>query len=166
MTTFPRNTRLLLAALAAAGLAAASAGGTAALAAAAAHDHAHAPADQLLPAGQRWATDATLRQGMAAIRSAYAQKLPSIHADRLSAADYRQLAETTGQEVATIVANCKLPPDADAALHGILAQVGEGMDAMAGQSAATPRDGALKVVAALDRYGRSFDHPGWKPLHA
>ncbi|MEW6098304.1 MAG: hypothetical protein AB1666_03865 [Pseudomonadota bacterium] len=63
------------------------------------------------------------------------------------------------------MSNCKLPPEADAALHGILAQIAQGTDAMAGKSKTKPRDGALKVVAALDEYGRTFDHPGWKKLH-
>lgn len=165
MTTNSGNRRLFVASLLAAGLAAVSAGAPIAYAAAPEHDHAHAAAAQPLPAGQRWATDETLRKGMNSIRSAYAPKLAAIHGDRLAAADYQQLADTTGQEIANIVANCKLPPEADAALHGIIAQMGEGMDAMAGQSATKPRDGAVKVVAALDRYGQTFDHPGWKRLH-
>jgi hypothetical protein len=166
MTTNPGSRRFFGAALLAAGLAAWGVGGTIAQAAEAAHDHGHAPAAKPLPPGQRWATDETLRQGMTAIRAAFEPKLAAIHANRLGPADYQALADATGKEIANIVANCKLPPDAGAALHGIIAEMGEGMDAMAGKSAMKPREGAVKVVAALDRYGRSFDHRGWKRLHA
>jgi hypothetical protein len=164
MKTLPATRRLLATSLIAAGLAAMNVCGGTALAAAPAHDHAAAPAKPL-PAGQRWQTDATLREGMTRIRGAFEPKLAAIHDRKLAPTDYQQLADATGREIANIVANCKLPPDADAALHGILADMGAGMDAMAGKSLDKQRDGAIKVVAALDRYGQTFQHPGWKRLH-
>jgi hypothetical protein len=37
---------------------------------------------------------------------------------------------------------------------------------MAGKSPSVqPVQGATTVVAALDDYGRYFDHPGFKPIH-
>ena len=158
MTTFPRNRRFFVASLVAAGLAAASAGGTAALAAAPAHDHAHAQAAKPLPAGQRWATDETLRKGMNGIRSAFAPKLAAIHGNRLAAADYQQLADTTGKEIANIVANCKLPPDADAALHGIIGSLALNADKLKTDPKAAGAAAALR--AALDAYAAQFDDPG------
>ncbi len=166
MNTISATARLLAATTIAVGLAAVSMCGTSAYAAEAAHDHGHAAAAKPLPAGQRWGTDATLRGGMTQIRGAFEPKLAAIHGNKLAPDEYKALAEATQKEVANIVANCKLAPDADAALHGILAQIGEGTDAMAGNSKQLkPRDGAVKVVEALDRYGRTFDHPGWKRLH-
>lgn len=128
-----------------------------------AHDHGHATAKQLAP-GKRWQTDAPLRDGMGQIREAFAPQMVALHKNKLTPDQYKQLATRTEAQVGNVVANCKLPPDADAALHGILAEIGEGTQAMAGKSAMKPREGALKVVAALDKYGQTFDHPGWKRL--
>jgi len=127
------------------------------------HDHGHASAKPL-PAGKRWQTDAPLREGMSQIRGAFAPELQTIHKNKLTPDQYKELATKTEAQIGNVVANCKLPPDADAALHGILAEIGEGTEAMAGKSKMKPRDGALKVVAALDQYGKTFDHPGWKRL--
>lgn len=127
------------------------------------HDHGHATAKPL-PHGQRWQTDAPLREGMGQIREAFAPQIALVHNNKLTPDQYKELAAKTEAQVGNVVANCKLPPDADAALHGILAQIGEGTEAMAGKSKMKPRDGALKVVAALDTYQRTFDHPGWKRL--
>lgn len=134
-----------------------------ALAAGQAHDHGHATAGPLA-GGQRWPTDAPLREGMGRIRDAFAPRMASLHQDKLTADHYRELAASTEAQVANIVANCKLAPDADAALHGILARIGEGTQAMAGKSRMTPREGALQVVDALGKYEETFDHPGWKRL--
>lgn len=131
----------------------------------AAHDHGHATtAAQPLKPGQRWATDGPLREGMTKIRAALEPQLSAVHRGTLPAHQYQALAAQTEAQVGHIVANCKLAPEADAALHGILAQIGEGTEAMSGKSALKPREGAVKLVAALDEYGRSFDHPGWTPL--
>jgi hypothetical protein len=165
MKSIRSATRLAATALVAAGLLCINAVGTAAFAATNAHDHGHAPAAKPLPAGKRWATDTPLRESMARIRAAFEPKLGAIHNGKLAPADYKALAQATEAQVANIVANCKLPPDADAALHGVLAQIGEGSEAMSGKAGMKPRDGALKVVKALGEYGRTFDHPGWKALH-
>ncbi|MGE5115377.1 MAG: hypothetical protein ACM3N6_02675 [Betaproteobacteria bacterium] len=129
------------------------------------HDHGHAAAAKPLPSGQRWATDAPLREGMTKMRSALESRLEAIHGDTLANDQYKTLAQITETQIAHIVANCKLPPDADAALHGVIAKMGEGADAMSGKSKAKPREGAVLLAEALDEYGRTFDHPGWKPLH-
>jgi hypothetical protein len=161
------TSRLLAAALVAAGLAGINIWGNTAHAAEAGHDHGHAAAAaKPLPAGKRWTTDAPLREGMMQIRQSLEPKLGAIHKDKLAADEYKAIAEHADKQIANIVANCKLPPDADAALHGIIARVGEGTEAMAGKSKLQPREGAIKVVEALEEYGRTFDHPRWKRLHA
>ena len=140
---------------------------TPAFAASDAHEHGHSSTVAKPPAGQRWATDATLREGMSAIRQSLEPKLEAIERDKLTPAAYQAIADVTQQQVARIVANCKLDPQADAALHGILAQMGDATDAMSGKAARTkPREGAVKLARALDEYGRTFDHPGWKRLQA
>lgn len=134
-------------------------------AAAAEHHHHGGEASLYLNQGQKWATDDPLRQGMGHIRAAMAAKLQAIHTKRLSQAEYGKLAAQLEQEVGGIVAACKLPEEADAMLHLVLADLGAGADAMAGRTKGSePRQGALKVLGALEDYGRYFDHPGWQPL--
>lgn len=128
------------------------------------HDHHGAAPARKLAQGERWTTDAPLRESMTRMRAALETKLPAIHKGTLPPAQYKALATEVETQVASIVANCKLPPEADAALHGILGDVAQAQQAMAGGSKHEAQDGAVKLVAALSRYGREFDHPGWKPL--
>ena len=58
---------------------------------------------------------------------------------------------------------CKLPPEADAQLHLVIADVIAGADAMKGaKDAKSGRAGLVKVDGALKSYAKHFDHPGWK----
>ena len=133
----------------------------------AADPHAHAAADRAhftLDQGRKWSTDEPLRINMEGIRSAVVAKHDAIHDGSLSATEYEALAGTIEAHVATIVAECKLAPEADANLHLIVADLLEGADAMRGKSQSAPSAGGIHVMRALDAYGRYFDHPGWKPL--
>lgn len=130
-----------------------------ALAARNAHDHGHDAATVTLQlnAGQKWATDAPLRAGMGEIRQAMAVSLPAIHANKMSAKSYAGLAKKVQDAVGQIVANCKLPPAADAQLHIVIADLLVGADQMAGKVKGTKRvDGAVKVIGALNAYGQHF----------
>jgi hypothetical protein len=132
-------------------------------------EHAHhghdAPAGLALDHGKKWPTDEPLRQGMGRVRAALAQALPAVHADKAKPAQYRELAGSVRKDVAYIVANCHLEPEADAMLHLVIAELLAGADAMEGKAKGVkPRAGAIQVVQALDDYGRHFDHPGWQPL--
>jgi len=133
----------------------------------AADTHAHAagaPAELALDHGRRWATDEPLRRHMGDLHGLLATKIESIHADRLPPADYQALGAAVEQKVAAIVAECKLPPEADAMLHLIVADLVAGADIMQGKTSGKPADGAHKVVEAANAYGRYFAHPGWNPL--
>jgi len=125
------------------------------------HDH-HEAARLRLDHGRRWPTDAPLRQGMAGVQDAMREALPAVRQRRLDPAGYTALALRLEAEVAEVVAHCRLPADADAQLHLVLARLTGGIDAM--KADGDRRKGALEVVAALDDYGRHFDHPGWKRL--
>lgn len=152
--------------LAAATLALALAGAPQALAASS-HDHGHAAHGQptlQLDHGKKWGTDAALRQGMGRIRAAIEARHEGIHANALGAAEYRALGQAIEKQVAYIVANCKLPPEADAQLHIVVAELVAAADALQGKGEAAPRKGAVRAVAALNDYGRFFDDPGFKPL--
>lgn len=122
----------------------------------ASHDHGHGAeeAKLVLNQGKKWTTDAPLRQGMENIRAALG-----------SGMKYGALAKKVNAEVAGIVQNCKLEPEADAQLHLVIADILAGVEAMEGKvEGETRREGAEKLAKALDAYGEHFDHAGWKRL--
>lgn len=148
---------VLLSGLAGAGFAAASG-----------HEHGHGPAALSLDHGSRWATDATLRTGMAKISAAMEAARPAIHAGSFSAADYGALATQVERDVGAIIAGCKLPAAADAQLHLVLTQVIQGIGMMRGDEHAggDRGQGADTVMRALDAYAAFFDDPAFaSPTH-
>jgi hypothetical protein len=115
-----------------------------------------------LDQGRRWPTDASLRSGMASIRAAFDADHPAIHAGKETDDAYAALATRIEQEVNTIVANCRLAPDADAQLHYIVGDLLQGVGLMRGSDPARTRhDGAALVHGALNAYGKYFDDPQW-----
>jgi hypothetical protein len=138
-----------------------------ALAAEDAHSHGHGAAEAklVLNNGQKWSTDAPLRSGMENIRGSVIKNLKAIHANKATNAQYEALAKSVNSEVAGIVQNCKLAPEADAQLHIVIAEMMAGAEAMEGKvKGETRRAGAERVAKALNAYGEHFDHPGWKRL--
>lgn len=140
--------------------------GLAAPALAQSHDHdAHknhgAAAKPAPKPGQKWATDAPLRKGMEAIRDVLQANLHKAHEGKLATADYHAMAQKIDAEVAVIFKECKLAPDADAALHEILVPI---MDATKAMHAGDDPKAVIKAVSAVNTYGKEFEHPGWKPV--
>ncbi len=111
-----------------------------------------------LNAGNKWVTDAPLRAAMANIYQTMSAALEKIHHGTLSDTIYDALAATTQQEVANMVSQCKLPPDTDAQLHLVIAELLLGADAMAGKHESLSREqGAAKVMDALKNYSIFFE---------
>lgn len=140
-------------------------GADARAAAQAAHQHEESVAAHALRlnAGQKWATDEPLRQGMTRIRDALEPRLGAAQSGRLSAAQYAALGKEIEGQIAYIVQNCKLEPQADQVLHVILAELTQGNDALLGKSKSVKRSaGVAQVVRSLENYGKYFDHPGWR----
>lgn len=127
----------------------------------AATEHAHGGAGGVLELtlnnGQKWPTDEALRRGMSEIRSAMEKSLGRIHAGNFTTADYAALADRLQQQVDYVTSNCKLPEEADAQLHIVLAEILEGMDAM--KDGPNRIQGALRAIGALKAYGLHFDDP-------
>ena len=144
--------RVSIALILAAGLA-----GTASPALAGQHDHGAAPAKaaQEAPA-KRFATDATLRQEMKGIRASV-EGLGHYEHGHMGPEQAVTLATAIEVHVNTIIANCKLPPDADAALHEIIVPLLRN----AGALKKNPAD--LSAIApmreAIASYDRQFN-PG------
>lgn len=129
------------------------------------HQHGAGRATALkLDHGKKWATDEPLRRNMAEIRAALSAKHAGIHRGTLAIAEYQALGTLVETRVASIVAECKLQPAADANLHLVVARLVAGADALQGKSTLTPAKGAVEIVKAVNEYGRFFNHPGWKPL--
>lgn len=120
-----------------------------------AHDTAATPVP---PAGQRWATDAPLQDGMGRIRQAVTalEHYQHGHLDQTQATNATRLIDAAVQDM---IANCKLAPDADAALHVLIAKFVSGADAVR-----SGRDvsGSIKSMQdALAQYPTQFDDPTW-----
>jgi hypothetical protein len=132
------------------------------------HEHMHqssgAAITQLqLDQGKKWPTDPSLRSGLAAIQAAFDADHPAIHAGQETDAQYAALAGRIEAQVQGIVANCKLPPAADANLHFVIADLLQGVSLMRGEDPKRSRhDGAALVHGALRAYPKYFDDPGWK----
>lgn len=126
--------------------------------------HAHAPpaaaavaADGAPAAG--WPTDAPLRAGMARIRQSV-DALEHYRHGHMGPEQARLLATNVEGEVAFLVANCKLEPAADAALHVIIADLVRA----AADLKRDPADmGPIDIMrAAVATYASSFDDPGFR----
>lgn len=114
-----------------------------------AHEHAHAAHPQASADGVLHATDAPLRAGMLKLRDLIQAPRPG------DAAAAKTLADGIDAEVQQLFAQCKLEPEADAALHGVLALLLEGA---AGLRADAADDAAWdKLQQALKLYPQRFD---------
>ena len=127
------------------------------------HDHGTEPARLQLDHGKKWKTDEALRRGMASIREAVHAAPATLHKGTAKPEAYAELGNRVEADIGRIVKECKLPPDADAQLHIVVAEAIAGADAMkSARNGKAGRAGLLKVDGALKSYGRYFDHPGWK----
>jgi len=130
-----------------------------------AHQHGHeaGPAKLQLNQGKKWATDEPLRKSMVAIREIVRGAPAPMHKGTAKPEAYAEVGNRVEAEVGRIVKECKLPPDADAQLHIVVADLVAGADAMKGaKDGKAGRAGLIKVNGAVTAYASHFDHPGWK----
>lgn len=123
------------------------------------HAH-HAPAAaaaQATPA-QRYETDAPLRQGMGRIRTAV-DALGHYEHGHMGPEQAATLANQVQEQVAYLIANCKLDPQADAALHVIIANLSTGAQALKSNPANLAAIPPMRD--ALRSYPLQFNDPGW-----
>lgn len=112
------------------------------------------------PEGALWPTDEPLRTAMSRIRAALERAAPAYERGEFQATEARALARAVEDDVAYMVANCKLEPQADAALHVLIGRMMSAATALKDNPASTA--GVPQLEAALTDYSTSFDHPGWK----
>jgi len=83
-----------------------------------------------------------------------------------SASEQKKKVVTTGGRVESVVQdifkNCKLVPDADAAIHPILAEILEGANLL---KKGDEKNGHERIHKALLKYGDNFEHSGWNHNH-
>lgn len=125
------------------------------------HDHATQEAGGLvLNEGERWATDAALREGMEHVRATFVEALPAYQRGEFSHEAATEAARAIDDHVAFLVENCKLEPAADAVLHVLVGELLQGAEGL--RQAPQSGEGLPRIHAALRDYPRFFDHPGWE----
>ena len=88
-------------------------------------------------------------------------------AEALQAAGYQALAGTVNQQVAYMVENCQLEPEADAQLHIVIARLMDSAQVMEKQNdLQVKNEAAVKLVGALNSYADYFEDASFvKPVH-
>lgn len=126
------------------------------------HDHGkHDQAAVIEPRpGVRWSTDEALREGMTRIHQAVQRSLPDAPGESIGDQAAAELQRDIEAATSYLIANCKLPEAADAALHGLLIDLLRGAEAL---SEADQREqGLQRLVDALERYPQLFAAPLWR----
>ncbi|MGE5517801.1 MAG: hypothetical protein ACM31D_18505 [Bacteroidota bacterium] len=122
------------------------------------HGHSHAAPNTAVSAeqGKLVPTDAALRQGMETIWATMAAAL----AKRPGPDDYPRIADAVEADIDRLTKTCTLEPDVDARLHLLLVRMFTGIERL--RQPEKQQVGIAFILGALDEYGRTFDHPGWR----
>lgn len=110
----------------------------------------------------RHTTDAALRDGMSRVRAAL-DELAHYEMGHMPQSMAVERVDAIKNATDDIFANCKLSPDADAALHGMLVPLLTSIQAFQRDPAATSTIASMRRAVA--DYPRVFDDPNW-PLKA
>ena len=128
------------------------------------HSHGEMPLALELNNGEKWEIDPPLRKAMGDISEVMRDSIDEIHEGTLSEQEYANIATEVNDAIFYMIEKCELPPDADAQLHMVIAQLLQAVDKMNGNHDQSPRDGAVQVVNALDAYSKYFDDPEFVPV--
>lgn len=137
-----------------------------------AHHHNHNGGDLRLNQGKKWPTDEALRQGMKNIRIATDNTMQSVHTSPGHSLSQQQadiLAEQLHQQINYMFAQCKLPAEADAVLHSLLADMLQAAQQLKASSSdadkhsiqQTRTHALQRLQNTLDLYPRYFDDSEW-----
>lgn len=121
--------------------------------------HASGELDLEHPESGKWASDESLRQGMSELKAAFD---PAHAAYRHESFDREQaavLADTIEAQVNFMFANCRLPADADAELHKLLAAALGAAKSL--RESDDLHEGLHGLHRVLQTYGDHFEHPDW-----
>ena len=133
------------------------------------HDEAHPAADDHAdhvaatalptPPATPWASDAPLREGMRRMHQAVGALGHAEH-EHLDAAQTTAAAQQIQDAANFMFANCKLAPEPDVALHGVLATLISGATALKANPADTTPVASMREAVAL--YPRMFEDATWQ----
>ena len=128
------------------------------------HQHSHGQSEHTasglsLDHGQKWKTDAPLRQGMQSISDAVMNAVPAYHHDTLTKPDAEQLASHINDQVNYLITNCKLEPGADATLHVLIGDLLTAATRVSNEPLSA--QGMPHLVKTLRLYPDYFEHQGW-----
>lgn len=109
--------------------------------------------------GGKWAGDESLREGMTRLHAAFESHHADYQEGRFDPEQAEQLAAAIEEAVSFMFANCRLPADADAELHKLLAaSLGA---ARTLRRSDEPHRGLHELHQVLKLYPDHFDHPDW-----
>jgi hypothetical protein len=112
------------------------------------------------PETGKWASDASLRQGMSGIRDAFRTHHADYQAGEYDAQRAASLADAVEAKVNHMFANCRLPAEADAELHKLLAASLAAVRTL--RESDQPHQGLHRLHRVLQAYPEYFEHPGWR----
>ncbi len=122
----------------------------------------HATSGLSMDHGQKWKTDAPLRQGMQTINDAVRKAVPAYHHETLTKNDAEQLASHINDQVNYLIANCKLEPGADATLHVLIGNLLTAATKVSNEPLSP--QGMPHLVKTLQLYPDYFEHHGWNEI--
>lgn len=120
------------------------------------HDHSSDHGTLTLNDGQKWPTDAPLREAMSKLKTAV-DAVAEGEAPSAEAAS--RVADAVKSQVSYMLSNCKLEPKADGVLHVLIADLMKGADEVGAVSTRTT--GIDRIRAALKAYPQHFS-PAWQ----
>ncbi|MDO5610091.1 MAG: hypothetical protein Q4G62_04830 [Pseudomonadota bacterium] len=129
-------------------------------------DSAHATEDAHAlprPPIEPWPSDTPLRTSMEGIADAVNQADRALASGQFDTASATTLAASVDERMQYMFAHCKLPPDADAALHALLTRQSEAAHGVPVDHSTVGLDAMREVLAQYPDY---FDHLDWKPVNA
>jgi hypothetical protein len=126
------------------------------------HEHENTPQSLSLNSGVKWQIDQSLHLGMSKIKKALLANLDAIHYNKFSAQQYLALAKQVDQQLNYLFEHCKLPTQADAQLHILLAKIMRGSAVM--KNSEGQKQGAVAIIQALQDYPVYFNDAHWAPL--
>lgn len=127
------------------------------------HNHDTLSIELSLNNGAKWQIDNSLHIGMSGIKKEMMANLDAIHYDKFSQKQYIATARKIDSQLSYLFKNCKLPSQADAQLHILLANIMQGSELM--KSSETPKQGAIKIIQSLNDYPQYFNDPAWQSLN-
>ena len=107
----------------------------------------------------KWASDASLRQGMSELKKAFEPAYGAYRNGEFDAEQASGLADAIEEEINFMIANCRIPADADAELHKLLAAALGAAKSL--RESEHLHEGLHQLHRVLQAYPDYFQHPDW-----